>query len=79
MTTSVASLKIVLDDVEPTVQAGYQDFLEGLADPQYDRHDELIEWWGSDQFDPNHIDKPAIEQALRALAKKLTRKTRTKA
>ncbi|WFU51652.1 hypothetical protein QA637_29615 (plasmid) [Sinorhizobium terangae] len=40
-----------------------------LADPQHERHDDLVKWWGSDQFDPNHIDKPAIEQALRALAK----------
>ncbi len=49
-----------------------------LADPQHERRKELIEWWGSNQFDPNHIDKPAIEQALRALAKKWTRKTRAK-
>ncbi|WP_429810506.1 IS1096 element passenger TnpR family protein [Ensifer sp. B1-9] len=57
---------------------GYQDFLQVLADPQHERRKELIEWWGSNQFDPNHIDKPAIEQALRALAKKWTRKTRAK-
>jgi hypothetical protein len=58
---------------------GYQEFIEALADPNHERHEELIEWWGSDQFDADVIDKPTIEQTLLALAKKWTRKPRSKA
>lgn len=58
---------------------GYQEFIEALADPDHERHEELVEWWGTDQFDAGVIDKPAIEKAILALAKKWTRKPRSKA
>jgi len=58
---------------------GYQEFIEALADPNHERHAELVEWWGGDQFDADVIDKPAIEQAFWALARKWTRKPRSKA
>jgi hypothetical protein len=58
---------------------GYQEFIEALADPTHERHEELVEWWGGDQFDTQAIDKPAIEQAFWALARKWTRKPRSKA
>jgi hypothetical protein len=58
---------------------GYQEFIEALADPGHERHEELVEWWGSDQFDRDAVDKTAITEALRTLAKKWSRKTRSKA
>jgi hypothetical protein len=58
---------------------GYQEFIEALADPGHERHGELVEWWGSDQFDSDAVDKPAITEALNALGKKWTRKPRSKA
>ncbi|MCW1413036.1 plasmid pRiA4b ORF-3 family protein [Rhizobium sp. 1AS11] len=57
---------------------GYREFIEALADPDHERHEELIEGWGGNQFDTDVIDKPAIELALLALAKKWTRKLRSK-
>lgn len=58
---------------------GYQEFIEALADPGHERHKELVEWWGSDRFDSDTVDKPAITEALQALGKKWTRKPRSKA
>jgi hypothetical protein len=57
---------------------GYQDFLDALADPGHERHAELVDWWGDDRFDPAAVDKPEIERTLQALARKWTRKSRSK-
>jgi len=48
---------------------GYMEFLEAIADPDHDRHDELIEWYDGD-FDPTIVDVPAMEAKLAALAKR---------
>ncbi|KQT64487.1 hypothetical protein ASG54_22325 [Aureimonas sp. Leaf460] len=56
---------------------GYQEFLEALADPKNERHEEMIEWWG-DSFDPGDIDIDAIGAQLLRLGKSWTRKPRTK-
>jgi hypothetical protein len=52
---------------------GYQEFIEALADRGHERHEELVEWWGGDQFDRDAVDKLAITEALNVLAKKWLR------
>jgi hypothetical protein len=55
---------------------GYQEFLEALADPAHERHQELAEWWGEESFDPAFIDIASIEVALAGLARYWTRSPR---
>jgi Plasmid pRiA4b ORF-3-like protein len=42
---------------------GYSDFLEAIADPENDRHEELLEWSGP--FDPEEFDLDAVNAGLR--------------
>jgi pRiA4b ORF-3-like protein len=51
---------------------GYAEFLEAIADPNHDRHDELSEWYAAD-FDPNAVDVLAIRRHLANLAKRWSR------
>ena len=51
---------------------GYAEFLDAIADPRHERHAELREWYGED-FHPNVVDVPAIEQRLANLAKHWSR------
>ena len=51
---------------------GYAEFLEDIADPGHERHDELIEWYDAD-FDPNTVNAEAIEQQIANLAKRWSR------
>jgi hypothetical protein len=47
---------------------GYAEFLEALADPEHERHDEFLEWTGP--FDPEEFDpKGATKQMLQGLRK----------
>ena len=41
---------------------GYREYLEALADPNHERHDELLEW-GS-PFDPNEFDAAERTQVM---------------
>jgi hypothetical protein len=52
---------------------GYEEFLEAIADPAHDRHEEFIACYGQD-FDPKIVDTATIEKRLAALAKKITGK-----
>jgi hypothetical protein len=52
---------------------GYAEFLEAIADPKHERHDELTEWIGGD-FDPTVVETDWIEQELTTLAKRWSRK-----
>lgn len=52
---------------------GYADFLEAHADPEHDRHEEIIEWIGDD-FDPAAIDAGALAAEVEALARHWSRK-----
>ena len=45
---------------------GYYYFLEAIADPDHEEHDEYLEWIGG-EFDPEAFDLEEINQALRAL------------
>jgi len=42
---------------------GYADFLEALADPDHEQHDDYVEWAGP--FDAEDIDANKATQAMR--------------
>jgi hypothetical protein len=44
---------------------GYPEFLEAIADPENERHDELLEWIGG-EFDPEAFDVAAVNAELQA-------------
>ena len=48
---------------------GYEEFLEAIADPEHERHDEITEWHSAD-FDPANVDVVAIGKGLAVLAKR---------
>jgi hypothetical protein len=52
---------------------GYMDFLNVIADPAHERHEELLEWCGG-AFDPADIAESAIRQQMDKLAPKPPRK-----
>jgi hypothetical protein len=52
---------------------GYREFLDAIADPDHEEHDERLQWIGSN-FDPADTDADALAQAVHNLAKKWTRK-----
>lgn len=56
---------------------GYAEFLEAIADPNHEQHQEMKEWWPMD-FDP--AEAPAVELAadVAALASRWNRKPRAK-
>ena len=56
---------------------GYQEFLQALADPKHERHEEMLEWWG-DSFDPHDVDVDAIQTELLKLGKSWARRPRAK-
>jgi hypothetical protein len=45
---------------------GYADFLEAIADPEHEQHEELLEWVGG-EFDPEQFDVAEANAALRLL------------
>jgi hypothetical protein len=45
---------------------GYYEFLEALANPEHDMHDEYIEWFG-DGFDPEAFDQEGVKKQLESL------------
>jgi pRiA4b ORF-3-like protein len=51
---------------------GYAEFLEVIADPDHERHDELTEWYDAD-FDPNDVNVLPIQERLGKLAKSWSR------
>lgn len=53
---------------------GYAELVEALADPEHDRHDEVVDWLGKD-YDPAAFDKPARVKAVAKLAKGAKAKT----
>ncbi|WP_457813099.1 plasmid pRiA4b ORF-3 family protein (plasmid) [Sinorhizobium meliloti] len=38
----------------------YEEFREALANKNHERHDELVAWWGSADYDPAAIDVSAV-------------------
>lgn len=57
---------------------GYQEFREALADPAHERHAELVEWWGSEDYDPHKVNFAELNKAVDDLAAKWARKSRRK-
>ncbi|RVI02724.1 serine recombinase [Sinorhizobium meliloti] len=47
---------------------GYEEFREALANKNHERHDELVEWWGSADYDPTAIDAANLRNNVDALA-----------
>jgi hypothetical protein len=45
---------------------GYEEFVEVMADPSHKRHEELMEWYGDEDFDPERFD---VEEANRLLTR----------
>lgn len=58
---------------------GYEEFREALANKNHERHDELVEWWGSADYDPAAIDAANLRNNVDALATKWKRRSRKKA
>ena len=56
---------------------GYAEFLEAMADPEHENHDEMVQWAG-EVFDPNTIDIDAYAQELAKLARTWSRKPAVK-
>jgi hypothetical protein len=54
---------------------GYAGYLEAIADPNHERHAEMVEWRGA-HFDPTVIDVAGIEKGLAKLAKRWSRPKR---
>jgi len=57
---------------------GYEEFLEALADPDHEQHDDMVRWAGG-TFDPNDAQIDRIVEDFARLAKKWAprpRKTR---
>jgi Plasmid pRiA4b ORF-3-like protein len=57
---------------------GYQEFIAALRDPAHDRHAEFLNWHGP-EFDPSAVDTATLEQAVAALAHRMSRKRTRKA
>jgi hypothetical protein len=55
---------------------GYAEYLEAMADPNHERHDDMVNWRGPD-FDPHTVDEADIQRQLNRLAPR--RKTKTAA
>lgn len=58
--------------------SGYERFLEILADPSDPEHDEQVEWWGSDRFDPALFDLDETDHELERLARTALRRPSTR-
>lgn len=44
----------------------YYEFLEAMADPEHDMHEDMMRWWG-EPFDPEHFDSSLVNQRLRQI------------
>ena len=52
---------------------GYEDFLEGLADPNHESHEVFAEWY-PEGFDPEDVPLDDLKSAVAALARRWGRK-----
>jgi hypothetical protein len=46
---------------------GYADYLDAIRDPAHPEHEQL-RLWGPEQFNPNVIDRKALEAVVNALS-----------
>lgn len=54
---------------------GYANFLEAIAHPKHEEHDQILEWYGR-QFDPDQAEIGRILDNFERLAKKWAPKPR---
>jgi hypothetical protein len=47
---------------------GYRDFLQALADPKHEEHEQYSEWIGGGSFDSNAFDLASTDVAVGAFA-----------
>ncbi|MCK1450509.1 plasmid pRiA4b ORF-3 family protein, partial [Bradyrhizobium sp. 35] len=60
--------------------SGYTEYLDAISDPAHPEHEHMRRW-GPERFDPNVIDRKALEAAVNALSdtwKPRRRTTRSK-
>jgi hypothetical protein len=57
---------------------GYEEFLAAIADPDHERHAEMIEWTGFSSYDPTYVDVETIDVELTDLVKRWARAPRKK-
>ena len=57
---------------------GYAEFLEVINDPEHERHDELMQWYGG-TFDPGLVEIDHINAEFTKLAKRWAPRPRKKA
>ena len=46
---------------------GYAEYLDAIGDPAHPEHEQM-RLWGPEQFDPNVVDRKALEAAVNALS-----------
>ena len=56
---------------------GYAEYLDAISDPAHPEH-EHMRLWGPERFDPNVVDRKALEAAVNALSEKWKPRRRTK-
>ena len=44
---------------------GYENMLEILKQPKHEEYEELVEWLGDEDFDPEYFDKEEVNELLR--------------
>ena len=44
---------------------GYENFLAAISDPENEEHEELRDWYGSDDFDPEYFEMDEINKILK--------------
>ena len=52
---------------------GYADFLDAIADPDHENHDDMTEWYGDD-FDPQDVPLDGLKADVADLAARWNRK-----
>jgi hypothetical protein len=55
---------------------GYEDYLEAMADPEHEEHEDMIQWGGS--FDPDAFSVEKINRQLEKKFRSIRQKTVTK-
>ncbi|WP_245435649.1 plasmid pRiA4b ORF-3 family protein [Microvirga calopogonii] len=46
---------------------GYAEYLDAISDPAHPEHEQM-RLWGPERFDPNVVDRKALEAAVNALS-----------
>jgi hypothetical protein len=46
---------------------GYENFLAAISDPENEEHEEMRDWYGSDDFDPEYFEMVEINKILKKM------------